>query len=263
MSIIFIFTGTLGVFNKQSSHHGRKKEDGKWLKVSDHHHFYAFSAFYDNRTALRGQNVIRIISISPSENIKLKCVLYYKESVLYETDVHVGLLGQGVYHGSLLMQEKLLTCRLRSQSSIPDEVSIIVKNDSTSTPKIPIEIPENIENKANFVLCMSVTYWHHDPLHIVEWMELLQILGVDLAVIYNNSMSDESAQVFKYYDEQVGFVDFRQTHGFIKSKDERYIHLHMSPAINDCMYRNMNKFKKVYIQLILLTPLLRIKPVCG
>ena len=80
----------------------------------------------------------------------------------------------------------------------------------------------------------------------MEWIELLRLFGVHKITIYNNSLSAEAVRVLQYYDA-TGFVELRQVHSFLSELGELTIHLLMSPVINDCMYRNMYKYRKVII----------------
>ena len=64
--------------------------------------------------------------------------------------------------------------------------------------------------------------------------------------MYNNSLETNVAEVFQQYAQE-GYVDFRQApHSMIYSS-EYTILLIMGPVINDCMYRNMYRYKKVSV----------------
>ena len=174
------------------------------------------------------------------------CVLYYDDTdaTIVTVPVKSSPIGAGIFYRAMLLKEYLYTCTLKDDR-IPYQVALILHHTDTPKAFLPVEIPEHSSQKANFVLCMSVAYWHHDPVHIIEWMELIQMFGVDLVVVYNSSLADESARVFKYYDEVEGIVDFRQSHSFIIDHETKPLHIQMTPVINDCMYRNMHRFKKV------------------
>ena len=64
--------------------------------------------------------------------------------------------------------------------------------------------------------------------------------------MYNNSLPPEVTRVFMMYAQE-GFVDFRQAPNAMPDEGELTILLNMSPTINDCMYRNMYRYKKVVI----------------
>ncbi len=62
--------------------------------------------------------------------------------------------------------------------------------------------------------------------------------------VYNNSLAPDVAKVFMMYTQD-GFVDFRQAPDSMPDEGELTILLNMSPVLNDCMYRNMYRYKKV------------------
>jgi hypothetical protein len=67
-----------------------------------------------------------------------------------------------------------------------------------------------------------------------------------MVTIYNNTLSERASRVFQYYSKG-GFVDFRQSHHFLPVTSERIFHLHASPVLNDCLYRNMHRFEKLVV----------------
>jgi hypothetical protein len=86
--------------------------------------------------------------------------------------------------------------------------------------RIPVEIPRQRPIRGRLALCLAAAF-HGDwtSRQIVEWLEMQRLLGVELVVIYNRSMSAEAGEVFLKYDK-VGhlddddrFVELRQSHG--------------------------------------------------
>ena len=67
------------------------------------------------------------------------------------------------------------------------------------------------------------------------------MFGVGEVTVYNNSLSDDVSAVFLHY-QKVGYVDFRQAPNIIDHPSEFMILMNMSPAINDCLYRNMYRY---------------------
>ena len=59
-------------------------------------------------------------------------------------------------------------------------------------------------------------------------------------------MSEATGRLLQYYDK-TGIVDFRQSHNFIPVDSFKNINLHGGPVINDCMYRNMYRFRKMLV----------------
>ena len=112
---------------------------------------------------------------------------------------------------------------------------------------LSIEVPPQPNTKRDFAVCVSVCYGKEwDVYKIIEWMELLKIIGVSKVGIYNNTLGSEASRIFQYYDSH-GFVDFRQSWNFLSDPGVLTSHLHWSPVINDCIYRNMYSFNKIIV----------------
>lgn len=227
---------------------GRSKHDGLWYGLTQPFQAFFFSAFYDDRKSLGSLPVVRIIAVTEpiEDERKLFCKIFYegrKDVVVVEAEV--ALIGAGIIQYGRMFKESLVTCKLKDED-IPTTISITPTKEDQHLFSMPVEIPPRPDSKQNFVVCVSVTYWRHDPYRIVEWMELLREMGVSLVTIYNNSLTEDATRVFQYYDD-TGFVDFRQSHNFVALEGEHTIHMHMSPVINDCMYRNMYSFKKIIV----------------
>ena len=226
---------------------GRSKYDGRWYGTKKPFEFYAYSAFYDDRRSLGSLPIVRIISVSQYLDVRnIHCLFYYKDRPkghivqASQLDIGAGLIRHGKG-----FKEYIVNCPLDSEDA-PTNVSVAL--DLSTKPEwfMPVEIPAKTRIQDEFVLCVSVTYWNQNPFQIVEWMEMLQELGVSKVTIYNNSLTEEASRVFQYYD-QLGFVDFRQSWSFIPDSGEITIHMHMSPVINDCMYRHMYTAKHIVV----------------
>jgi hypothetical protein len=102
-----------------------------------------------------------------------------------------------------------------------------------------------------------VSYGNIDKSRLIEWLEMQRILGADLVVIYNHSLSSSSAAVLRSYSDTPGeigrpsvsradqlHVEVRQSHDFLPPRlAAQSFLLHMSPVINDCMYRHHGLFR--------------------
>ena len=93
---------------------------------------------------------------------------------------------------------------------------------------------------------MSIAYWSIETRKIIEWIEMQRILGLDKIIVYNNSLSTNAQAVFSHY-ANTDFLELRQSHNFMSDYGETTFHLHSSPVINDCMYRNMYRYKHIAI----------------
>jgi hypothetical protein len=103
--------------------------------------------------------------------------------------------------------------------------------------QIPVEVPEQHHNPVDLGLCVSLTYWYHDPHRIVEWIEIQRFVGISRIIVYNNSMAVETSNIFLYYQEiYPDLLELRQSWNFIQDNGELILHAQMSPVLNDCMY---------------------------
>ena len=75
-------------------------------------------------------------------------------------------------------------------------------------------------------------------------MELHKMWGIWEGTVYNDSLSEDTANIIETYVRD-GFVDFRQVPRLIDDEGKDTILLNMSPVINDCMYRNMYRYRKL------------------
>ena len=80
--------------------------------------------------------------------------------------------------------------------------------------------------------------WWHNSIQISLSLSFYKV------TVYNNSLPYDISRVFMMYAQE-GFVDFRQAPNAMPDEGELTILLNMSPTINDCMYRNMYRYKKV------------------
>ena len=233
--------------NSLQQTNGRNKKDGRWYGVKDPFEFYAYSAFYDDRRSLGTLPVIRMVAVSEYlDKRTIHCLFYYKDrSKGHLAQASTLAIGAGLSRHGKGFREYIITCPLDSED-VPTNVSVALTMHKKPDWFLPVEVPETPPEKVEFITCVSVTYWNHNPYQIVEWMELLNELGVSKVVIYNNSLSAEASRVFQYYDS-IGFVDFRQSWNFVPDPGEVTIHMHMSPVINDCIYRNMYSTKKIVV----------------
>ena len=155
-------------------------------------------------------------------------------------------IGFGVNRHGKKFREYVITCQLEDKD-IPETVSIATTLSVKPDWSIPVELPDRPKYKGEFGVCASVCYGKEwDLFEIVEWIELLKILGVTRVGVYNNALGPEAYRVFQYYDTK-GFVDLRQSWNFLPDPGLLTSHLHWTPVINDCIYRNLYSFNKILV----------------
>ena len=100
---------------------------------------------------------------------------------------------------------------------------------------------------------VEAAYRHVDTVRLVEWLELQRLLGVTLVGVYVLSdLSASARRLLAYYSSVDGLVDLRRTDyiarvpgGEPSSPDQFWLHL--TPVINDCIYRNMFRFQRIAV----------------
>ena len=231
-----------------------KTYNGVWQEVNDNVGVYLFSAFYDNRPGIE-RPVIRTIAVSRhTDTERLLCLLWFpnvtRPLVAEAKTEAIGagfmVVDHGVYHAVIL------SCAVNTNAGhpapIPEHVSIVKFDQAAAMTLLHVQVPERPERPIAFGHCMSVAYWNQDPYRIVEWMELHRMWGVAEVTIYNSSLHADAARVYQHYASK-GFVDFRQAPNAFNTPpdNEDVILLNMSPVLNDCMYRNMYRYRRLVV----------------
>ena len=216
-----------------------------WQVVNSSRNIFLYSAYFDDRSELR-ENLIRIMAIGEVTLEKLHCLLWYPR----QRDPDVSMIKRDPIgpkiapSGDTKYEQYLFSCGIVAGKGVPDFVSVTSSEriNSTASTLMRVLIPERPHRKFEFGHCMSVVYWKHDPYKVVEWLELHRMWGVGEVTVYNNSLDDVTAMIFKQYARK-GFVDFRQAPSVLDDDGELVILMNMSPVINDCLYRNMYRYR--------------------
>ena len=240
----------------------RKKDDGAWVAMDvpsgkTNFRLFIYSAFCDDRPSLNSNPVVRIIGVSDQKRTKdksLQCVIQY----INGTRLTVPLspkndIGFGTWFDEFQthLQEFIYTCKTRS-SDCPQTVAIHTKVEgkigmTQTTQWIAVHKPLRPQKKENFGVCVQIAYNALNATRLVEWFEMQKILGVTRIGIYNHSIARDSAagKVLRHYDGE-GLVELRQSHPFTKAPKDGSS-AHWTPVINDCIYRNIYRLKKILV----------------
>ena len=231
-----------------------EKYNGIWQRVHRDVDIYLFSAFYDDRPGFRETPMIRTIAVVRNgSNDKLSCLLWFGNNELPEvTNVTVLPVGTWFQPQAGVSRAVILSCAVQAESGrpalIPKHVSIVTATQTAAKTLLRVQVPEKPKRPMAFGHCMSVAYWYHDPYRVVEWMELHRMWGVEEVTIYNSSLHPATARVYRHYADK-GFVDLRQAPCAFAAhpSDEEAILLNISPVLNDCMYRNMYRYRRLVV----------------
>lgn len=218
-----------------------------WQIQKDSVEIYLYTAFYDDRPAL-AKHQVRVIAVTETAISETLCLLWYwNQSYPDISRVEKQEIGPKISPNAKKQYVSyLFSCNVNSNKTKPEYVSIITIQSTVPTNLIKIHIPEKYapKDQIEFGHCMSVLYWDHNPYRIVEWMELHRMWGVGEFNIYVNNLSDKIRSILEFYTSE-GIMNVRELPNVIADSSEWTILMNMSPAINDCMYRNMYRYKKI------------------
>ncbi|XP_059489254.1 uncharacterized protein LOC132204649 [Neocloeon triangulifer] len=167
--------------------------------------------------------------------------------------------------GHNLMLPYLVTCKIPSTMSgkVPASVSLVDTPCKKATNNLRViynPLPAG-EKKKDFLVCVKALFLTHKPhmaVRIVEWIELLKILGAQEIVIYNFQTHENITRVLDYYAKKDNFKhvpitlpgkfpnsrhlisDFMAKANYFQYKNDA-----MQQA--DCLYRNLYKFNYVTV----------------
>jgi len=221
-----------------------KYAHGQWQIVDVGRQVYIYSAFYDNRPGVDWPQV-RIIAVA--EFYGLCCLLWYNSQRLPDVAViSVVQVGPKISpSGQTALEQVIFSCRLDpNKTDTPTSVSLVAAHNFQLSNLLPVEVPEQPKHVIEFGHCMSILYWKQDPFQLVEWLEAHRMWGVGEVNIYTTATDNVTDSILRWYSA-TGFVNHRQSPGPLGDYNEYAILLSMSPVINDCMYRNMYRYRYV------------------
>ncbi|XP_059472474.1 uncharacterized protein LOC132194899 [Neocloeon triangulifer] len=230
--------------------------------------YYFYGAYYDNRVLVDG-NVIRIVGmvdkLDPGE---LYCQIWYtNEPQPIISKVHHAQYMWYTYWGyqNAALQPYLWSCRIPDefQSRVPESVSLVghpCQNPSNNL-RVVYNLPESGE-KENFAVCVKgLNFMHsaHTSVRLIEWIELLKMLGASKIIFYELATHANISKVLDYYSRTrnvevikttlpgpyANIPEFMGT--FLQKRLQVQIFQEMI-QYNDCFYQNFHKFK--YITLL-------------
>ncbi|XP_015257818.1 PREDICTED: uncharacterized protein LOC107102883 [Cyprinodon variegatus] len=158
------------------------------------------SAYLEHRTAVKE---VRVIVITPrSEQAVFNCHLDCQRQ-LY---VSKGVIKLNKDFFGYLYGTADIMCPLPPGCETPVHVAITL-NGSKSEDHEFLQVKNQKEETKlfpyNFTVCFSVMFDFTNVLQLVQSLEMLQLLGVNKAVIYKTSCSQETQRVLDYYASKV------------------------------------------------------------
>ena len=206
-----------------------------------------FGAYLDDRKSVSEYGVVRVFTVtSVPDKLNVICQLWYEgsESPTEVASSHENV-GRGLKVRAIKYQERMYTCPLPKGVSHPVNLSLVFEHCQQSTMLVKIVKPER-QQVHDIGICVAISYGTLDPYRLVEWIELNQILGVGEFNLYDSHLHKTSRQVLDHY-EKLGIVKVRPSAPAVPSWCYWCQKLTVIPAFNDCLYRNMYRYKHTLV----------------
>ncbi|CAH1780486.1 unnamed protein product [Owenia fusiformis] len=232
-----------------------------WQKTKDSIEMYILSAFYDDRPSLGSRTAaVQVLALSEQPSVgvpaqgDIYCHLWGTSQKPLVVKAQRNLLGIERMKRYLTFHNKgfrsyIWSCKIKRDTKIPVFVSISYRTNIT-TSFMPVQIPTKPKVKQEFAVCQRY-FGHVDPYLIIEMMELYKILGVSKSIIYITNLSPETSKVLLHYSQE-GFMEvvdfqtpFENYPRFPPMHKPNHIRILQVHSYNDCMYRNMYKYKHI------------------
>ena len=208
---------------------------------------HLYSAFYDDRPAVGIVPVIRIQAIATPTTTPLYCHIWYDgHDHPLVVEVSVTSTGRGDTINKIRYDQSLFTCTLDSSLPVPTHVSVAMSHCGYSSIYLPIYIPVRSKWKHEFGVCVVIAFGTIPTHSFVEWMEVTSMFGVTEINVYNGSMSTAMTPVFEYY-EHTGVLRVHQMPPPTSDFGSRGTKLSSPASLNDCMLRNMYRYKYIIV----------------
>lgn len=230
--------------------------------------FYLYNAYLDNRPASPENPSVRILAmvdrVTPA--VTTRCHIWYegeKEPVVSKVSdyKYIWYKSFGNYKNGIL-QPYLLQCIIPKDFSklVPLSVSLVEERCDPSQNNLRVinNLPAE-GGKENFAVCVKgMSGTKDNSLRMVEWLELLFLLGAHKVFLYDMGVHSNMSKIFRYYESQ-GKVEVR---GLTLPGDQpndrdlldiylrhKVVHKRQNEVIpyNDCLYRNMNRYKFIVL----------------
>ena len=233
--------------------------------------FYLYGAYLDVRKNNRLGPTVRILGMINrlEPQVKTYCQFWFnntREPVISKVleYKYIWYRKWGNYKPGIF-QPYMLACQLPKThwDKVPLSVSVVENICDTATNNLKViynKIGEH-EKKKEFAVCVKGLDFPTDDLSVrlIEWIELLHLLGADKIFLYNLEVHPNVTKVLHHYEDK-GYVDVTPIslpgyqpnvkvlqHLYLKSKTNNKRQNELIPY-NDCLYRNIYRYD--YIALL-------------
>lgn len=238
-----------------------------WQKFSTaNSSFYLYGAYYDDRWRGGPLPMVRILAmidrVSPPPAL---CQIWFDRisvPIISQATYIYGWYNKwGNYHDGFL-QPYIVTCKIPRIKGLPKDffptsVSLVENRCNKATNNLRI-LNDRPQKKEEFAVCVKGLDFLHEDLSVrlVEWIELLRILGANKIFLYELEIHPNISKVLEHYQRD-GIVELTKItlpgnqpnlpgfrHLYLKNKLTNKRQNELIPY-NDCLYRNLYRYDYV------------------
>jgi hypothetical protein len=206
---------------------------------------YVYSAYLDTRN---GTRYIRMVS---AINKKLtKQYINSAANCVFNETLNNGTISPVVAYEMCENHKRLfggwiLSCIVPDDIRVPQtQIGIYFNGDNIRNICVTVENINIQRRKLDFGVCVPPLYGEVKPKALIEFIEFNRILGADVFILYVNKneggILNEIRKIVAHYGRQNIVIPISWD---IPFPPEHIWYYGQSLAINDCLYRNMNRFK--------------------
>lgn len=209
-------------------------------------HILVYSAFYDDRNDTGIIPVIRILGVANKAHDTLYCQLWFADADIPQiVTIVIKKSGRGDNFDGIFYTQDLYSCKLISALPRPTHVSLTTEPCMTSSIMLPITWKEWSVWQDDFAICVPIGFGMLDTLDLLEWFEMVKLLGISNVHVYNATMSPNLNKVLNFYT-QSGFLKVHQMAPPVNHFTKKGSKLASPAALNDCMLRYMYTYRYIF-----------------
>lgn len=218
--------------------------------------FKMFNAYYDQRAYFKRAPLVRILAFINRVDpvVETYCHLWFdnvEKPFIVKTLSYKLIWTKRWGVNSIGFQPYLISCinPLAHQGSIPTSVSLVenIFEDAAATNNLRVinNLPENNAKKPFAVCVKDLDFMDDQTLQIIEWIEILSLLGADKIFIYVMKIHPNMLRTLKYYEAQgkVVIEMMSEPEGLPTRAESltQWLQNDLIP-LNDCLYKHMNEY---------------------
>ncbi|KAL7637968.1 UNVERIFIED_CONTAM: hypothetical protein RMT77_011581 [Armadillidium vulgare] len=225
-----------------------------------------YSANFDAR--MQTGPVVRILGLCEeiSQEINLFCQFWYNETQNPEITSVYEMYFPGQFVGNdVVLKARMISCKVPKDNDLKIPIAVSIVRDPCTAPTNILKIGGSLSHKEKtkemsgknitIGLCgKSIFYYNEDySLQLIEWIEILNRLGISTFFLYKTLCHKNVEKVLDYYEKKglVKIIDFHFPNPFIQEGTflRDWIHTHFAQFngaqrmfYNDCILKNKDNF---------------------